>query len=93
MAKVTKRTFSLTAEQADFIEQKVTSGQYASSSEVIRAGLRAMQERDAAVERWLRDEVVPAFDEMQAHPELAVSASDVRAEMRREFARLSKAAE
>lgn len=93
MAKVTKRTFSLTAEQAEFIERKVGSGQYASGSEVIRAGLRAMQERDAAVERWLRGEVVPVFDDMQAHPEAALPASEVRAELRREFARLSKAAE
>ena len=49
MAKVSKRTFSLSAEQATYIDVKVDSGAYASGSEVIRAGLRALQERDAGV--------------------------------------------
>ena len=49
--------FSLPAEQAAFIDAKGSSGAYASASEVVRAGLRALQERDAAVERWLREEV------------------------------------
>jgi antitoxin ParD1/3/4 len=29
----------------------------------VRAGLRALQERDAAVERWLKEEAVTAFDD------------------------------
>ena len=41
-----KRTFSLPAEQAEFIDSKVASGAYATGSEVVRAGLRALQERD-----------------------------------------------
>jgi antitoxin ParD1/3/4 len=28
----------------------------------VRAGLRALQERDEAVERWLRQEVAPTYD-------------------------------
>jgi antitoxin ParD1/3/4 len=35
---------------------------------VIRAGLRALQERDAAFERWLREEVVPTYDATKADP-------------------------
>ncbi len=69
MSASEKRTFSLPAEQAAFIDQLVASGSYATGSEVIRAGLRALQERDAAVERWLRDEVAPVYDEIKAHPE------------------------
>src|SRR4029077_15342272 len=53
MAAAAKRTFSLPAEHTKFIDAKVASGDYASGSEVVRAGLRALQERDAAVERWL----------------------------------------
>jgi antitoxin ParD1/3/4 len=45
-----KRTFSLPEEQARFIDRQVASGGYASGSEVVRAGLRALQERDAAVD-------------------------------------------
>ena len=59
MAATAKRTFSLPAEHAKFIDAKVASEDYASGSEVVRAGLRALQERDAAVERWLREEVGP----------------------------------
>ncbi len=66
MSKVSKRTFSLPAEQAAYIDTKVDSGAYASGSEVIRAGLRALQERDAAFERWLREEVVPTYDATKA---------------------------
>ncbi|ESZ78446.1 type II toxin-antitoxin system ParD family antitoxin [Mesorhizobium sp. L103C105A0] len=68
MSATEKRTFSLPAEQAAFIDQLVRSGTYATSSEVIRAGLRALQERDAAVERWLREEVAPTYDRWKADP-------------------------
>ena len=68
MSKVAKRTFSLPAEQAAYIDDKVADGAYASASEVVLAGLRALQKCDAAFERWLRDEVVPAYDAMKANP-------------------------
>jgi hypothetical protein len=38
---------------------------------------RALQERDAAVERWLRDEVAPVFDAMKADPSRGLPAADV----------------
>lgn len=74
MSATEKRTFSLPAEQAAFIDQLVQSGTYATSSEVIRAGLRALQERDAAVERWLREEVVPSYDRWKADPSQTIPA-------------------
>jgi antitoxin ParD1/3/4 len=66
MSGTEKRTFSLPSEHAAFIDEKVKSGRYASGSEVIRAGLRALQERDAAIERWLRDEVASAYDSVKS---------------------------
>ncbi|MCJ2143630.1 type II toxin-antitoxin system ParD family antitoxin [Methylobacterium sp. E-066] len=83
MAPTEKRTFSLPAEQAAFIDSQVKTGAFASASEVVRAGLRALQERDAAVERWLRDEVVATYDEMKAHPGRAISSEDMAERMRR----------
>lgn len=62
MSGTQKRTFSLPSEHSAFIDAKVKSGGYASSSEVVRAGLRALQERDEVVERWLNDEVAPTYD-------------------------------
>jgi antitoxin ParD1/3/4 len=77
MAKVVKRTFSATVQQAEYIDRKVGSGSYASGSEVVRAGLRAMADDDATIDRWLREEVVPAIAELEANPELARSADEV----------------
>lgn len=78
MKPVAKRTISLPAEHSAFIDAKVASGDYGSASEVVRAGLRALQERDAAIERWLRDEVVPTYEQMKANPENAISPQQMR---------------
>ena len=60
--------FSVTLpnEMAQMVKSKVSSGEYASDSEVIRDGLRALQARDKAVENWLRTEVAASYDEMKA---------------------------
>jgi antitoxin ParD1/3/4 len=65
-------TITLPLEMAQMVKAKVTSGEYATESEVIRDGLRTLAARDAAVEKWLREEVVPTYDEMKAHPERAI---------------------
>jgi antitoxin ParD1/3/4 len=77
MAAAEKRTVSLPADQARYMDELVAAGGYASASEVVRAGLRALRERDAAVERWLRDEVAPVHDAMQADPGRALDADQV----------------
>ena len=66
MASTQKRTFSLPASQAKYIDKLVKSGGYASGSEVVRAGLRALRERDEAMERWLREEVLPVCEDIDA---------------------------
>ncbi|NKM13769.1 type II toxin-antitoxin system ParD family antitoxin [Rhizobium laguerreae] len=71
-------TITLPLEMAQMVKAKVSSGEYATESEVIRDGLRTLAARDAAVEKWLRDEVVPTYDEMKAHPERALSVEEVR---------------
>ncbi len=82
MPAVEKRTISLPAAQASYIDTLVDAGSYASVSEVVRAGLRALQERDAVVERWLRNDVIPVYDAMQADPSRAISGDQVMAAMR-----------
>lgn len=77
-----KRTFSLPAEHAAFIDAKVKSGSYASGSEVIRAGLRALQERDAAVECWLREDVARTYDGIESNEIDSRAASGVFDELR-----------
>ena len=83
---IEKRTVSLPKEHAAFIDQMVTSGSFASASEVVRAGLRALQERNEAVERWLREEVAPTYDALQADPERALPAETVFAAIRAKHA-------
>ena len=83
MSTIAKRTVSLPAEQSGYIDSQVASGAYASASEVIRAGLRALQERDAAVERWLKDEVASTYDSVEEDPSSTIAADEVFASLRR----------
>lgn len=82
MTATDKRTISLPADQASFIDAKVRAGEYASVSEVVRAGLRALKERDEAIERWLRTEVAQTYDAMKADPGRGVSLDDAFAQVR-----------
>jgi antitoxin ParD1/3/4 len=59
-------SITLPHEMAQMVKAKVSSGEYASESEVIRDGLRTLAARDAAVEKWLIEEVVPTLDAMKA---------------------------
>jgi putative addiction module CopG family antidote len=63
---------------ADALRERVQSGQYASESEVIRDGLRALFAQEAAVEGWLRDEVAAAYDAAKAHPASTATADEIR---------------
>lgn len=90
MSAAKKRTFSLPSEQADYIDALVKSGAYASGSEVVRAGLRSLQERDTAIERWLREEVAATFDSLQADPSRAIPAQEVFAAVRSRHADRTK---
>jgi putative addiction module CopG family antidote len=72
--------FSVTLpnEMAADVRAKVASGEYASESEVIRDGLRALHARDKAVEHWLRNEVVSTYQAMKVDPSRGSSLADVR---------------
>jgi antitoxin ParD1/3/4 len=92
VSKVEKRTISLPAEQAGYIDSQVATGTYASASEVVRAGLRALQERDEAVGRWLRDEIAPVYDAMIADPARSMPADKIFGALRAHHAARLKAA-
>lgn len=74
-------SITLPNELAVAVRAKVASGEYASESEVIRDGLRVLMARDRAVERWLRDQVAPAYDALKADPSRAVTPAQVRARL------------
>lgn len=55
----------------------MASSAHTASGEMVRAGLHALQERDAAVERWLREAVLPAWDAMRGDPGRAALLGEV----------------
>jgi putative addiction module CopG family antidote len=75
----TTRQLSITLPlaMAEKVRGKVDSGEYSSESEVIRDGLRALLERDAMVEKWLRNEVVQAYDALEENPDDVFSSDEV----------------
>jgi antitoxin ParD1/3/4 len=75
----TTQQFSITLplDMAEAVEGKIKSGSYASVSEVVRDGVRALLERDAAVERWLREEVVAGHKAYLADPSKGVPADAI----------------
>lgn len=81
MAKVVKRTFSLTEEQAKFIDQQVERGHYASGSEVVRDGLRNMKQRDEAIDRWLCEQVLPTIEAYKKDPSQLLPADEAFAQL------------
>ena len=60
------------------------------NGEVVRAGLRALQERDAVVERWLQAQVAPTYDAMQADPSRAIPVEAVLKNLRAHHAKRLK---
>jgi putative addiction module CopG family antidote len=74
-------SITLTHEMAEMVRAKVESGEYASESEVVRDGLRALQAHQRALDVWLRENVAPAYDAMKADPSRAVSTVKVRASL------------
>jgi len=76
----TTRPLTITSPRdlARMVKDKVSSGKYASESEVVRDGLRTLAARDAAMESWLLKDVVPTLEDARAHPERLLTADEVR---------------
>ncbi len=80
-------SITLPNEMADVVKAKVRTGEYASESEVIRDGLRALMARDKVVESWLQQQVGPAYDALKAEPSRAVTLDQMRARLAVEYAK------
>ncbi|MBB4234628.1 type II toxin-antitoxin system ParD family antitoxin [Rhizobium esperanzae] len=77
MRSTQQMSITLPVEMAKRVKQRVSDGDYASESEVIREGLRALQERENAVEHWLRTEVAATYDAHKADPTKAKPLGEV----------------
>jgi antitoxin ParD1/3/4 len=82
MRNTSPLSVTLPHDMAAMVKAKVASGEYATESEVIRDGLRTLQARDAAMEKWLRDEVVKSCEEYAADPSSAIPADAVMARIK-----------
>jgi antitoxin ParD1/3/4 len=67
------------ADEAEYVDSLVSSGAYASASEVVRAGLQALQEREEAINHWLQNDVIPVYDSMQRNPDRAIPGREMAA--------------
>lgn len=76
------RNIALTPHFDQFLQGKVASGRYQSASEVVREGLRLLEERDLAQERSrLRDDIEAGWQQSQRGE--MVDGPSVFAEIRR----------
>jgi antitoxin ParD1/3/4 len=76
-------------EMQERVDARVQSGSYASVSEVLRAGLRALDREEAALDAVLRQKVQAALDD----PRPTIPADQVFAELRAHHAERMKAPE
>lgn len=87
MRTTQQMSITLPTDMAAVVKAKVGSGEYASESEVIRDGLRALMARDRAVESWLHNQVGPAYDALKTDPSRALDIAQVRSRLAAERAK------
>jgi len=75
-------SITLPHNMAAMVKAKVASGEYATESEVIRDGLRALQARDAAVESWLQDSVAKSYDEYEVNPSIGIPGDKIMSRLK-----------
>ncbi len=78
MRTTTQLSITVPNTMAEALKERVASGAYASESEVVRDGLRALFAREEAIENWLRTEVVASIEAVKADPSSVISSEDMR---------------
>jgi antitoxin ParD1/3/4 len=69
---------ALGKDDEDFIRKQLQSGQYDNAADVVRAGLRLLED-EHALERWIDEELPSRYDAYLKDPSRAVPAASVRA--------------
>jgi putative addiction module CopG family antidote len=82
MRKTRSLSITLPHDMAQLVKDKVASGDYATESEVVREGLRALRLQDAALEQWLRSEGVARYDAYHRGDDTGRPAAEVFARLR-----------
>ena len=63
------------------VEARVRSGAYASISEVLQAGVRALDREEAALNHWMREKICESLDD----PRPSIPAKDVFEALERRY--------
>jgi antitoxin ParD1/3/4 len=66
-------SFALNKHYEEFIKRQLESGRYNNASEVVRAGLRMLEDYEEGRERWLREEISNRYEQVKRDPLQAVS--------------------
>ncbi|PSH69219.1 type II toxin-antitoxin system ParD family antitoxin [Phyllobacterium brassicacearum] len=74
-------SIALNEHYEQFIKKQLESGRYNNASEVVRAGLRMLEDYEEARESWLRKEIPNRLTELRENPALAVPAEHVFANL------------
>ena len=74
-------------ELKQFVDERVKLGRYASASEVVRAGLRALEREELHLDEWMREKI----HESLADPRPNIPAEKVFADLRARMAEAVKA--
>lgn len=79
------RAFNITlpVEIADMMQAKISAGEYANESEVVRDGLLTLVQNNIAIERWLLDDVLPAIEELDRDAGQVRTVAEKRDELNR----------
>ncbi|EJT04939.1 type II toxin-antitoxin system ParD family antitoxin [Rhizobium sp. CCGE 510] len=85
-------SFALNEHYENFIKKQLESGRYNNASEVVRAGLRMLEDHEDSRERWLSQEIPGRYAELKRDPSKGVSLDDAFARLETEHqANLAKA--
>ena len=63
----------------EFVRKQLASGRYNNVSEVVRAGLRMLEDYEDAREKWLREEIPGRYAELLGDPSKGIPAETARA--------------
>ncbi len=81
MAVQDQLNITLSEEMTRRVRAKMAAGAYRNELEVIEDGLDALEPYDAGVERWLQEEVFPAYEQLRKDPSIALSVDQVRSSL------------
>lgn len=75
-------SIALSEHYEHFIKMQLQSGRYNNASEVVRAGLRMLEDYEAAREKWLREEIPGRLAEYRTDKSIGVAMDDAFASLK-----------